>query len=57
MKPWIEYKTYNGMKFYRNQPDYSFASKLKSNVKTSVYNSPGLIRNLRKVQNLVERFK
>ncbi len=48
----IQYKTYNGMQFYRNQPDYSLANKLKFSVKTSVYNSPVILKNLRKVQKL-----
>lgn len=49
----IQYKTYNGMQFYRNQPDYSLVNKLKFGVKTSVYNSPMILKNLRKVQKLM----
>jgi phytanoyl-CoA hydroxylase len=52
IKDAIRYKTYNGMQFYRNQPDYSLANKLKFGVKTSVYNSPAILKNLRKVQKL-----
>ncbi len=48
----LKYKTYNGMKFFRNQPDYSPMNKLKFQVKKSVYDSPALMRNLRKAQKL-----
>lgn len=54
-KEWIAYKTYNGMKFYRNQPDYSLVNKLKFGMKTSVYNWPAMLKNLRKVQKLLSR--
>lgn len=53
-KDYIEYKSYNGMQFYRNQPDYSLANKLKSAVKNTIYDSPALMRKLRKVQRLVK---
>jgi phytanoyl-CoA hydroxylase len=49
-KDFLSYKTYNGMKFYRNQPDYSPINNLKSRVKKSVYDSPALMRSLRKIQ-------
>ena len=49
----LKYKTYNGMKFFRNQPDYSALNKLKSQVKQSVYDSPALMRTLRKAQKLL----
>ncbi len=52
-KKGIAYKTYNEMQFFRNQPDYSFSNKLKFAVKTGVYNSPRIMRNLRKVQSLL----
>lgn len=51
----IRYKTYNGMQFYRNQPDYSLVNKLKFGVKASVYDSPVLLKKLRKLQKLVVR--
>jgi phytanoyl-CoA hydroxylase len=54
-KKWIQYKTYKGMKYYRNQPDYSLFNRLKYGVKTSVYDSPRLIRGFRKVQKLLAR--
>jgi phytanoyl-CoA hydroxylase len=54
-KPWVHYKTYNGMKYYRNQPDYSLFNRLKYGIKTSVYDSPRVIRGLRKVQKLLAR--
>ena len=49
----LKYKTYNGMKFFRNQPDYSAINKLKFQVKKSVYDSPALMRGLRKAQKLL----
>jgi phytanoyl-CoA hydroxylase len=52
-KETIPYKNYNGMKFYRNQPDYTLFNRLKFGIKTSVYNSPALIKTLRKVQRMV----
>lgn len=55
VKESIKYKTYNGMQFYRNQPDYSPVNKLKFKMKTSLYNSPAIMRNLRKVQKLLTK--
>jgi phytanoyl-CoA hydroxylase len=49
----VDYKTYNGMKFFRNQPDYSAMNKLKFQVKNSVYDSPVLMKGLRKIQKLL----
>ncbi len=49
---WIRYKNYNGMKYYRNQPDYSLFNRLKYGVKTAVYDSPRVIRNLRRIQKI-----
>lgn len=53
IKEAIQYKTYNGMQFHRNQPEYSLANKLKFGVKISFYNSPALLKSLRKVQQLM----
>jgi phytanoyl-CoA hydroxylase len=49
-KDTLKYKTYNGMNFYRNQPDYSTVNTLKFKVKKSLYDSPAMMRNLRKIQ-------
>jgi phytanoyl-CoA hydroxylase len=46
----IQYQAYNGMKYYRNQPDYSIANKLKFGIKSAVYDAPFLLKTLRKVQ-------
>src|SRR5665213_15766 len=54
-RKWIQYKTYNGMKYYRNQPDYSLFNRLKYGIKTSVYDSPRVIRGLRKIQKALAR--
>jgi phytanoyl-CoA hydroxylase len=50
----ITYKSYNGMKFYRTQMDYSLFIKLKSEIKNTVDSTP-VIRNLRKVQKLFSK--
>ena len=50
-KEHITYKAYNGMKFYRNQPDYSPLNKLKFGIKVFVYDSPQLLKLMRKVQS------
>lgn len=49
-KDYVEYKTYKGMNFYKNKPDYSLLNKLKFGVKASVYNHPRLLKILRKFQ-------
>jgi phytanoyl-CoA hydroxylase len=51
-KEYIEYKIYNGMRFHRNQPDYSLTNKLKFAVKVHLYNSPRMMRILRGLQKL-----
>jgi phytanoyl-CoA hydroxylase len=56
-KKWIRYKEHAGMKYYRNQPDYTFFNRLKYGIKTSVYDSPRTIRELRKLQKLVSGFR
>ncbi len=53
----ISYKSYNGMQFYRNQPDYSLTNRLKFGVKTSVYNSPVVLKKLRRAQQILARRK
>jgi phytanoyl-CoA hydroxylase len=52
-KEGLKYKTYNGMQFFRNQPDYSTINKLKFRVKKSLYDSPAMMKTLRKVQKLL----
>lgn len=52
-KDFISYKTYKGVKFYRNQPDYSFLNKLKFGIKTQVYDSPLLLKAIRSVQGKI----
>lgn len=56
-KEYIAYKTYNGMQFYRNQPDYSLRNKIKFAAKNTVYDSPLLMRGIRKLQQLVKTGK
>lgn len=52
-KDYIKYREFNGVKYYRNQPDYSLANKLKFKVKTTVYNSPVTLKMMRKIQQLL----
>jgi phytanoyl-CoA hydroxylase len=54
-KDYIAYKTYNGMKFYRNQPDYSLTNVVKSKIKNFAYNSRTLLKLMRKVQAGLEK--
>jgi phytanoyl-CoA hydroxylase len=49
-KDFIKYQEYKGMKFYRNQPDYSLINQLKFKVKTALYDSPVLLKAMRKIQ-------
>jgi phytanoyl-CoA hydroxylase len=56
-KDWIRYKGYDGMKYYRNQPDYSPFNAMKYGVKASIYDSPRLMQGLRKFQKLVRGFR
>lgn len=55
-KDYIKYQDFNGIKYYRNQPDYSFVNKLKFKVKTTLYDSPLMLKIMRKVQtNLINK--
>lgn len=55
-KDWIRYKEYAGMKYYRNQPDYTLFNQVKYSIKTSIYDSPWMMHELRKVQKMVRGF-
>lgn len=46
----IQYQEYKGVKYYRNQPDYSLVNHLKFRVKTAVYDSPVLLKTMRNIQ-------
>ncbi|MBD2296496.1 phytanoyl-CoA dioxygenase family protein [Anabaena sphaerica FACHB-251] len=50
VKDYIAYQTYKGVNFYRNQPDYSFANAVKYKIKNLAYNSPALLKLMRKLQ-------
>lgn len=52
-KEYIQYKTFKGMNYYRNQPDYSPLNQLKYMIKVSAFNHPRAIRALRKIQAAV----
>lgn len=49
-KDYISYKEYKGMKFYRNQPDYSLVNTLKFGFKAFAYDSPLLLKLMRGFQ-------
>jgi phytanoyl-CoA hydroxylase len=52
-KEFVKYKIYNGMNFYRNQPDYSLTNRVKFGVKKSIYDSPTIMRGVRRLQRLL----
>jgi phytanoyl-CoA hydroxylase len=53
VKPDISYKEHQGIRFYRNQPDFSQWNRIKFAVKTRAYNYPALRETLRAVRNAV----
>lgn len=50
LKDYVKYKSYKGVNFYRNQPDYSLLNKLVFGFKQTIYDSPWLMRSFRKIQ-------
>jgi phytanoyl-CoA hydroxylase len=50
-KPWIKYETYEGHKYFANQPEYSLKAELISNVKLALYDKPWLLAFARKFLN------
>jgi phytanoyl-CoA hydroxylase len=52
-RPWVDlrYKEYAGVRFYRNQPEYSLLNHLIYAVKAGVYNYPVLRETLRKLRD------
>ena len=51
----LPYKEYSGVRYYRNQPDYSVWNRLKFKLKTTAYNYPLLREGLRGVRDSVNR--
>jgi phytanoyl-CoA hydroxylase len=49
----LPYKDHDGVRFYRNQPDYSYWNRLKFAVKTRAYEYPAIRETLRKVRKVV----
>jgi phytanoyl-CoA hydroxylase len=49
-KDFIRYQQFEGVNFYRNQPDYSWLNRARFGLKSAVYNSPGLLKVMRRVQ-------
>lgn len=52
-KDFIQYKQFDGINFYRNQPDYSLMNKLRFGFKSAVYDSPVLLKLLRNIQRKI----
>lgn len=52
-KDFVKYKSCDGMNFYRNQPDYSLANRVKFGIKKSIYDSPAFMRGIRQLQRLL----
>jgi phytanoyl-CoA hydroxylase len=52
-KPDVQYKEYLGMRYYRNQPDFSHWNRLKFSIKTRAYNFPLLRETLRVARDAV----
>jgi phytanoyl-CoA hydroxylase len=52
-KPNLAYKEHDGIRFYRNQPDFSHWNRLKCAVKTRAYEYPLLRETLRKVRSVI----
>jgi phytanoyl-CoA hydroxylase len=49
-KPWIKYETYEGHRYFANQPEYSLKAELISKVKVALYDNPQLLAFARKFQ-------
>jgi phytanoyl-CoA hydroxylase len=53
VKPNLSYKEHKGVRFYRNQPDFSQWNRLKFAVKTRAYNYPLLRETLRTARDAI----
>jgi phytanoyl-CoA hydroxylase len=49
-KDFIRYQQFAGVNFYRNQPDYSWFNRARFGLKSAVYNSPTLLKLMRRIQ-------
>jgi phytanoyl-CoA hydroxylase len=49
----IAYKSHQGVRFYRNQPDFSRWNRLKYAIKTRTYNYPGVRETLRTLRDAI----
>lgn len=50
-KPWIRYEEVDGHLTFANQPEYSLKARAVSGVKKASYDSPRLMRLVRRFQN------
>lgn len=49
-KEYIKYQTYQGIKIYKNQPEYSLVNEMKYKIKFLAYDRPILLKYMRKLQ-------
>jgi phytanoyl-CoA hydroxylase len=50
-KPWVQYERYGEHQYFANQPEHSLKAELVSKLKVAVYDSPRLMRLVRKFQS------
>lgn len=49
-KPWVQYERHGEHQYFANQPEHSLKAEMVSRLKVAVYDSPRLMRLVRKVQ-------
>lgn len=49
-KPWVQYEEHGEHRYFANQPEHSFKAEMVSRLKVAVYDSPRLMKLVRKVQ-------
>jgi phytanoyl-CoA hydroxylase len=49
-KPWVQYKEWDGQRYFANQPEYSLKADLVTRAKVAVYDNPALLKLARKFQ-------
>jgi phytanoyl-CoA hydroxylase len=57
VKRGLRYKTYNGISFYKNQPDYSALNNLKFQIRWATHNHPRVLRALRVGQRALAKVR
>lgn len=49
-KPWINYENYRGFRYFSNQPEHSLKAEVVTKLKIALYDSPKVLKLLRKFQ-------